>query len=457
MEIALIAALGALVGAIVGIIIMKTVGGSGSSDGAVADTVAAKLAERFNRIDSANERIERELRNEIKDAGQSNRQELAQNLALFQQANEARLAALQKAVDERLAGFAQDARNGREESANTLKRFGDGLNQQLGEVRATMEARLKDIETQNGVKLEEMRKTVDEKLHATLEARLGESFKQVSSQLEAVHKGLGEMQNLAMGVGDLKRVLTNVKSRGGWGEVQLGALLEQMLPQEQYAKNVATVPGSADRVEYAVRFPGEGAGEQAWLPIDAKFPNEDYERILAAQEAADAPAMEVAAKALENRIKLEAKTIRDKYIAPPHTVNFAILFLPTEGLYAEVIRRPGLAETLQHEYRVSVAGPTTLAALLTAFQQGFRTLAIQKRSAEVWRTLGAVKTEFGKFGEQLDKTRKHLDAAAKSIDAAEVRTRAMTRELKLVEALPETEAVKLLGSSDRAEPDGASG
>ena len=447
MEIALIAALGALVGAIVGIVIMKTVGGGGSSDGDVADTVVAKLTERFNRIDSANERIERELRSEIKDAGQSNRQELAQNLALFQQANEARLAALQKAVDERLAGFAQDARNGREESANTLKRFGDGLNQQLTEVRATMEARLKDIETQNGVKLEEMRKTVDEKLHATLEQRLGESFKLVSDRLEAVHKGLGEMQTLAMGVGDLKRVLTNVKTRGTWGEVQLAALLEQLLTPDQYATNVATVPKSGERVEFAIRLPGREGQEQVWLPIDSKFPIEDYERILAAQDLADAAGMEEASKALESRIKLEAKTIRDKYIEPPHTTDFAILFLPTEGLYAEVLRRPGLTDWLQRECRVTIAGPSTLTALLNSLQMGFRTLAIEKRASDVWLVLGAVKTEFGKFGEVLAKAKQQLQTVANSIDSAETRSRQMERKLKDVETLPEPDAIKLLSKT----------
>ena len=489
MEIAWIAALGSLVGAIVGVLIMKTLGGRGSSADVVAEksaeAVAAKLAERFNRIDSANERTERELRSEISGAGLSNRQELSQSVAQFGQslgaqmtqiatvqnnqidgfaqqlikltgANEARLNALQKAVDERLAGFAQDARNGREESANTLKRFGDALNAQLTEVRATLEARLKDIETQNGVKLEEMRKTVDEKLHATLEQRLGESFKLVSDRLEQVHKGLGEMQTLALGVGDLKRVLTNVKTRGTWGEVQLGALLEQLLTPDQYATNIATVPKSAERVEFAIKLPGRGeSGEsnsQVWLPIDSKFPIEDYERIVAAQDAADAAGMEEASKALEARIKLEAKTIRDKYIEPPHTTDFAILFLPTEGLYAEVLRRPGLSDWLQRECRVTIAGPTTLTALLNSLQMGFRTLAIEKRASDVWLVLGAVKTEFSKFGEVLAKAKQQLQTVANSIDSAETRTRQMERKLKDVESLPGPAAVKLLGGADDGEP-----
>ena len=464
-----VAALGSLVAAVLGAIALKILGGRASQ----GDATVEKLAERFNRIDAANERTERELRSEIKESGQSSRLELSQSVAQFGQtlgaqitniatvqnnqidgfaqqlvkindANEARLTALQRAVDERLAGFAQDARNGREESANTLKRFGDGLNLQLAEVRATLEARLKDIETQNATKLEEMRKTVDEKLHATLEHRLGESFKLVSDRLEAVHKGLGEMQTLAVGVGDLKRVLTNVKTRGTWGEVQLGALLEQILTPDQYATNVATVPQSRERVEFAIKFPGREDQDQVWLPIDSKFPIEDYERIVAAQDLADAAGMEEASKALEARIKLEARTIRDKYIEPPHTTDFGILFLPTEGLYAEVLRRPGLSDWLQRECRVTIAGPTTLTALLNSLQMGFRTLAIEKRSSEVWQILGAVKTEFGKFGDVLDRTKRQLDAASKSIGDAEVRTRAMTRELKKVEALPEPDAVRLL-------------
>ncbi len=437
--------------------------------------------ERFNRIDLANERLERELRTEIKDGAQSSRQELALSVAQFQQAtgqqmasiamvqnnqidgfaqalakltdaNEVRFNALQKALDDRLQGFAQDARAGREESANTLKRFGDGLNLQLAEVRATLEARLKDIETQNGVKLEEMRKTVDEKLHATLEQRLGESFKLVSDRLEQVHKGLGEMQTLAMGVGDLKRVLTNVKTRGTWGEVQLAGLLEQVLTSEQYATNVATVPLSGERVEFAIRLPGREGQGQVWLPIDSKFPVEDYERILAAQDLADVAGMEEASKALESRIKMEAKAIRDKYIEPPHTTDFAILFLPTEGLYAEVLRRPGLTDWLQRECRVTIAGPTTLTALLNSLQMGFRTLAIEKRASDVWLVLGAVKTEFGKFGEVLAKAKQQLQTVANSIDSAETRSRQMERKLKGVEALPEPDAVHLLGAAD--EPDG---
>src|SRR5574340_696978 len=283
-----------------------------------------------------------------------------------------------------------------------------------------------------------MRAPVDEKLHATLEQRLGESFKQVAERLEQVHQGLGEMQTLARDVGSLNRVLTNVKSRGIYGEVQLAGLLEQVFTPEQYAANVETVPGSNARVEYAIRLPGRrDDGAPTWLPIDAKFPREDYERLLDAQERADPQAVEAAAKAIEARLRAEARTIRDKYVAPPHTTDFAILFVPTESLYAEALRRPGLVQALQREQRIVLAGPTTLLATLTSLQLGFRTLALERRSAEVWEVLGAVKTEFAKFGDVLAKTKRTLDDAA-------VRTRAMARQLKAVEALPEHRAQQLL-------------
>jgi DNA recombination protein RmuC len=435
------------------------------------------LAQRFDRLDAAGERLERELRQEVREAAQGNRMELAASVAQFQQVLGQQMANIASLQSQQIEGFAQtlnaltqknetqlerlrsDARGGREETANTLRRFGDQLQQQLslltqsneqklGEVRATLEARLKDIEIQNATKLDEMRKTVDEKLHATLEQRLGESFKLVSDRLEQVHKGLGEMQTLAIGVGDLKRVLTNVKSRGTWGEVQLSALLEQTLTADQYAVNVMTRPGSGERVEFAIRLPGRDGDErsQIWLPIDSKFPVEDYERIALAHDRADLPALEEAAKALESRIKLEGRAIRDKYVEPPYTTDFAILFLPTEGLYAEVLRRPGLADWLQRECRVTVAGPTTLSAVLNSLQMGFRTLAIERRSSEVWQVLAAVKTEFGKFGEVLARTKSQLQNVANSIDAAETRTRQMERKLKSVEALGGPEAQRLLES-----------
>jgi DNA recombination protein RmuC len=289
-----------------------------------------------------------------------------------------------------------------------------------------------------------MRKTVDEKLHQTLEKRLGESFKLVSDRLEAVHKGLGEMQTLAAGVGDLKKVLTNVKTRGTWGEVQLDNLLEQVLTAEQYAKNVETKPGSNARVEFALRLPGGSNGQPVWLPIDAKFPREDYERLLEAQDRADAVGAETAAKALENRILLEARTIREKYIEPPHTTDFGMLFLPTEGLYAEVLRRPGLTDTLQRESRVVIAGPTTLTAILNSLQMGFRTLAIEKRSSEVWQLLGAVKNEFGKYGDLLARTKKQLETVTNTLGDAESKTRTIERKLRNVEQLGDTQARAML-------------
>ena len=311
----------------------------------------------------------------------------------------------------------------------------ENLTQTGREMRETLVQRLNEIQKNNAEKLEEMRKTVDEKLHATLEQRLGESFKQVSAQLEQVHRGLGEMQTLATGVGDLRRVLTNVKSRGTWGEVQLGALIEQTLTKDQYQKNISTKPGSADLVEFAIKLPGRDVDAPVWLPIDAKFPIEDYLRLSDAQDRVDIVEIESAGKALETRIKLEAKKIREKYIEPPHTTDFAILFLPTEGLYAEIIRRNGLIEFLQNEYRVSVAGPSTFSAMLNSLQMGFKTLAIEERSSEIWKTLSKVKTEFGKFGEVIDATKKKLEAASKQFDSVDTRTRQINKALKGVEVL----------------------
>lgn len=340
-----------------------------------------------------------------------------------------------------------------ESFAQQLSRLTQSNEQRFGELRASIEARLTAMQADNAIKLEEMRKTVDEKLHATLEQRLGDSFKLVSERLELVHKGLGEMQTLAAGVGDLKKVLTNVKTRGTWGEVQLEALLDQVLTAEQYAKNVATRPGSNERVEFAIRLPGGGDEQRpVWLPIDAKFPMEDYQRLIEAQERADPQAVELAAKALELRLRDEGRKIRDKYVEPPYTTDFAILYLPTEGLYAEALRRPGLADGLQRDFRISVAGPTTLAALLNSLQMGFRTLAIEQRSSEVWGVLGAVKTEFGKFGEALDATRKKLEQATRSIESAGVRTRQIERKLKGVESLPALEAQLRLGALEEIEP-----
>ncbi|MFI4924458.1 MAG: DNA recombination protein RmuC [Vicinamibacteria bacterium] len=315
----------------------------------------------------------------------------------------------------------------------------------LDSIRQNVEQRLDKLRDENAAKLEQMRVTVDEKLQTTLEARLGASFKQVSDRLEQVHKGLGEMQTLATGVGDLKRVLTNVKSRGTWGEVQLGALLADLLTPAQYAQNVVTRPGSKERVEYAVKFPGRGDdGAPCWLPIDAKFPLEDWQRLQEAVERADATAVDASRRALDAFFKLQAKAIRDKYIESPHTTDFAILFVPAEGLFAEAVSRPGLADALQRDYRVTLAGPTTLSAMLNSLQLGFRTLAIEKRSTEVWRVLGAVKTEFGRFGEILAKTREKLDAVGKTLEDAGRKSTTIARKLRDVEALPEAEADRLL-------------
>lgn len=354
-----------------------------------------------------------------------------------------------------LARERASAREAREELSRGLASFGQGMstqiasvaglqNQQFEALRGAVEQRLEKIRIENADKLEQMRRTVDEKLHATLEQRLSESFKQVSERLEQVHKGLGEMQSLAAGVGDLKKVLSNVKNRGVLGEVQLASLLEQMLTPEQYETNVATKPGSRDRVEFAIRLPGRDSEGPVWLPLDAKFPTEDYQRLQEAQDAADPVAVEVAAKALEARIRLEAKTIAEKYLAPPATTDFGLLYLPFEGLYAEVLRRPGLFEVLQRDYRVTLCGPTTLSALLNSLQMGFRTLAIEKRSSEVWQVLGAVKTEFGRFGEVLARTKAQLQTVANSIDAAETRTRQIERKLRDVEALPGGEVPPLI-------------
>lgn len=328
------------------------------------------------------------------------------------------------------------AREAREELARGMQGFSQTISAQMSSIAMMQNQQFEALRADNAAKLEQMRQTVDEKLHATLEQRLSESFRQVSERLEQVHKGLGEMQTLATGVGDLKRVLTNVKTRGMWGEVQLGALLEDLLTPDQYAKNVATRPGSNQRVEYAIRLPGREGQEQVWLPVDAKFPGDIYERLISAQERADPAAVEEAAKALEARLKTEAKTIRDYYVEPPATTDFAVLFVPTESLYAEIARRPGLAAGLQREYRVTIAGPMNFSMMINSLQMGFRTLAIGKRASEVWLLLAAVKAEFGKFGDVLARTKAQLQSVANTIDQAEVRTRQIERRLKDVEVLP---------------------
>ncbi|OYU00230.1 MAG: DNA recombination protein RmuC [Burkholderiales bacterium PBB1] len=407
----------------------------------------------IDAVRSGSERLERELRDELGRSAQGTRVELGTALGTFQQT------LLNQQGDVARTQTTQ-AQASRESLDAALKRFSDTLATQLrdmaeanerrlGEVKTSVEQRLTTLQQGNEAKLEQMRATVDEKLHATLEARLGESFKQVADRLDQVHRGLGEMQGLAKDVGSLNRVLNNVKSRGVFGEVQLAGLLEQVFTPDQYATNVETIPGSGARVEFAIKLPGRRDDNlPLWLPIDAKFPREDYERLLDAQERADRPEAEAAGKAIELRLRAEAKTIREKYVAAPHTTEFAILFVPTEGLYAEALRRPGLMEALQREHRVTLAGPTTLLATLNSLQMGFRTLALEKRSTEVWEVLGAVKTEFGKFGEVLAKTKKKLDEASNTIDAAQTRTNAMTRKLKSVEALSEPRTRALLPGTD---------
>jgi DNA recombination protein RmuC len=442
----------------------------------------AELREVFQL---GSERLERELRDELGRSAQGTRVEIGGSLGVFQQTllnqqgdvartqNEqidsfrTQLATMQQAVAQSLQGAvasqATQAQASREMQDNALKRFSDAIGEQLRalseanerrllDVRNTVEQRLTALQADNEKKLEQMRATVDEKLHATLEARLGESFKQVADRLEQVHKGLGEMQLLAKDVGSLSRVLSNVKTRGVFGEVQLAGLLEQVFTPEQYGRNVETVPGTDARVEFAIKLPGQRAdGAPLWLPIDAKFPREDYERLLDAQERADPIAVEASAKAIENRLRAEARTIREKYVAPPHTTDFGIMFVPTEGLYAEALRRPGLMEALQREHKVMLVGPTTLLATLNSLQMGFRTLALEKRSAEVWEVLGAVKTEFQSFSAVLAKTKKKLEEASNTIDAAQTRTNVMTRKLKSVEALPMAQTEVLLPGANAAE------
>ncbi len=403
----------------------------------------------------ANERLERELRQAIAESGRGGRQELTQSFASFQQTlvqQSAEGARTQNAqIDALVLQSSQQIASLQKNLADTLtlqlQALGESNARRMGEVRATLEAQLAQLQQSNSAKLDEMRQTVDEKLQTTLQARLGESFKQVAERLEQVHRGLGEMQSLAAGVGDLKHLLSNVKTRGIFGEAQLAGLLEQVFTPDQYATQIATKLGSREVVDFAVKLPGKSDdGQPLWLPIDAKFPNEDYERLLDAQDRAHAEDAAAAAKALELRIRLEAKSIASKYIAPPHTTDFAILFLPSEGLYAEVLRRPGLMDSLQREQRVILAGPTTLLSMLSSLQMGFRTLALEKRSSEVWQVLGAVKTEFNKFGDVLVKLKSQTQTVLNSIESAEQRSRVMGRALKNVEALPDTQAQALIGT-----------
>jgi DNA recombination protein RmuC len=400
----------AVIAVLVAIVLLRQ--GSATSARTEAARDAAALAARLNALAQESAEFERSLRQDLANArteqttaAQAARADLTTTLSDLTQANDRRLEA----------------------------------------IRQTIEQRLDVLRSENAQKLEQMRATVDEKLQTTLDQRLGASFKQVSDRLEQVHKGLGEMQTLAVGVGDLKRVLTNIKTRGTWGEVQLENLLEQMLTPGQYEKNVATRPGSSERVEFAIRLPGRGdAREPCWLPIDAKFPLEDFQRLQDAQDGADVAGVEMFGKALEDRVRKQARDIHEKYVEPPYTTDFALLYLPVESLYAEVLRRPGLADMIQRDSQVTLAGPTTLAAILNSLQMGFRTLAIEERSSEVRMLLGAVKAEFGRFGDLLARTKKQLETVGNTLVDAEVRTRAIERKLRGVEALPAAEASRLL-------------
>jgi DNA recombination protein RmuC len=412
------------------------------------------------QLDAHRLALEQVLRSEQREG----RGELRQQLDSLSLQQEQRIDGFGGRLEQLRETLNEDARKARSEHALALREFAAALDQRigeltrnnearLGEMRATLEDRLRELQADNSAKLEQMRATVDEKLHATLETRLTESFGNVTTMLAQVHQGLGDMHKLAADVGGLQRVLTNVKSRGVFGEVQLAGLLEQVFAPDQYASNVATVPGSNERVEFAVRFPGSSGEAPVWLPIDAKFPREDYERLLDAQERADLDGARSAGEALERRVRQEAARICNKYVCAPHTTEFAILFLPTEGLYAEVLRRPGLVESLQRDCRIALAGPTTLLALMTSFQMGFRTLAIEKRSSEVRLTLSAVKTEFGKFGVVLQSVKKKLDEASNKIDQTSVRARAMERALREVEGLPSGDSQRLLGLDVEVEED----
>ena len=408
-----------------------------------AQRQAGELARRVDTLLAQTASLERDVRGDLAlargeaaTAATSARTELAAGVARFTQAMQQQLATMAGAQGAELTRFGE-----------RLAELARTQQHSLETVRATIEQRLDALRAENTAKLDEMRQTVDEKLQTTLEQRLGASFKLVSERLEEVHKGLGEMQALAVGVGDLKRVLANVKTRGGWGEMQLAALLAEMLTPQQFAANVETRPGSGERVEFAIRLPGRATdGAPCWLPIDAKFPLDHWQRLQDALERADVAAVDASRKALDDFFRAEARKIRDKYVEPPHTTDFAILFVPTEGLYAEMMARPGFADGVQRDHRVVLSGPMNLAALLNSLQMGFRTLAIEQRSSEVWKVLGAVKTEFHRFGDVLARTKDKIDQASRSIDDAGVRSRAIERQLRRVEALPEHEAAAVIGS-----------
>lgn len=391
-------------------------------------------------MENKQERLEHVVKDEIT----RNRQETTHNAQLARQELTTVLKFSGDSLQQRMAENVRVQKDQLDSFSKQLMAMTRLNEEKFEAMRRTLETQLRVMQEDNTRKLEQMRATVDDKLQITLEKRLGESFKQVSERLEQVYKGLGEMRTLATGVGDLKKVLTNVKTRGTWGEIRLSHILEQILTPDQYDVNVATQKNSNDRVEFAIKLPGQDTNKEkiVWMPIDSKFPQEDYQRLLDAQEAADKELADKSIKSLEMRIKAEAKFIKEKYLDPPNTTDFGIMFLPVEGLYAEVLRRPGLCDSLQRDYRIVVTGPTTLAALLNSLQMGFRTLAIEKRSSQVWELLGTVKTEFGKFGDVLAKTKKKLQEASNTIDQAEVRTRVIQRKLKKVQEVPQSESVE---------------
>jgi DNA recombination protein RmuC len=406
------------------------------------ETVVSELRQDFMALAEKHEQVE----NAVKDEIRRNREETRDSARLAREELGTILGSSSESLQLRMIENIRMQRDQLDSFSKQLIAMAKLNEDKLEALRRTMEIQLRTLQQDNTRQLEKMRATVDEKLQTTLEKRLGESFRQVSERLEQVYKGLGEMRSLATGVGDLKKVLTNVKTRGTWGEIRLSHILEQILTPDQYEINVATKKNSNERVEFAIKLPGPDPdrNQVVWLPIDAKFPQEDYQRLVDAQEAADKELADKSVKRLENRIKLEAKNIKDKYIEPPHTTDFAIMFLPVEGLYAEVLRQPGLCDTLQREHRVVVTGPTTLAALLNSLQMGFRTLAIEKRSSEVWELLGAVKAEFGKFGDVLAQTKKKLQEASNTIGKAEVRTRVIERKLREVQEVPQGDATVLV-------------
>ncbi len=398
------------------------------------DQITKAVEILFDRMDKILKEEMSLSRKEAADSEKRLREELSSLFKGFGDSLDKRMSELANAQNKNFEGFSVK-----------LTELIDKNDGKMDKVREVVEKKLESLQKDNSEKLEAMRATVDEKLHATLEKRFGESFKVVSDRLEAVHKGLGEMQTLALGVGDLKKVLSNVKSRGTWGEAQLGNLIEEILTPEQYEKNVKTKKSSRENVEFAVKLPGNDDDvKQVWLPIDAKFPLEDYQRLVEAQEQGSLLLIEELGKSLEVRIKAEAKDIRDKYLDPPHTTDFGILFVPIESLYAEVLRRPGLFEQIRREYKVIIAGPTTAQVILNSLQMGFRTLTIQKRSSEVWTLLGAVKTEFGKFGDLLEKTHKKMQEASNTIEDAVTKTRTIEKKLNKVQNLPAAEAERLV-------------